>query len=1612
MSVNLEYGDIIKLFSSKDKLLSDSIYIISYIDPNRIVLNSPDRTELILERSGDGLVDKGIERIEILSRSEGKGFVKQRNFNVGDWLLLTFMDDRIFGVITRIEFDSIEVDSVDKKNYYFDFKYRGPIDNLAIKVGDKEELEKLYLKASDEGTDEPGEGDLGTDDEPGEGDLGTDDEPGEDDLGEDDDEISDDEIAFGDDVVITTLEEVSDEKKRYDIDSQVQDLSEKLKLSVRVKTFRNLNNIKKIVERFIQLREKYVKMQDNSDIPESYIMKGDEYKPMVEALHSHEYDVRWIVPVTRNNKKNIYIGQDADDINNLHQIAELTDETAINIDTLRFDSEVENKLTAYNNKINDYYVPFVEEEGGTCLGSVQIATNINVLVETSRGLLSTVVSNDQLVDSYRQEVVYMKGSNLCVNGFVIKSLRDAYVNSKYLLQTNILSKVVLSNFNENKQLSHETHTVSDVESDKAYENDSYLKDDLYVLSDKNTVNYRMFTNTLVPNTSILLEKIVEKIKHGYSLENILEHLEVFLINKDDITHTHIDTIYKVIETAMGEHMTNTNYIKEQCTKYQAINKIHNNRSAKKVELDDDIEMLYGTHHRGTSETITILLERGFELVSSDIVNKSKDLYMPNPTDKIDEIEEKIKGELEEKDKDELCTKITISKIYKSKQDLEQDNDRTDVTFDKELDKTFYDMFADKNFSGYSPEDKKRYLMENFGLSDIDAQRDLDTIELGKRNIIDGDIAILKKKRGKDFVVFIRRKNKWKKNNELTAKILEQIKKNAENITSVDSENDLCNLIGPCIYLENRCRDKNELQRERETEIIDKMVVNMKASLDKEEEVIVQELEDEIEVAKKMLDIKNKIEEYKKIDFQKISYGNEISGLDEIVKSPSERILNLIMGQGDIALQMKNIMKFKENYTIGGVLNHMYLCKETKLPLLPSFLIRLSIAYRENRYNEAVDEICKLQGEISNDGDKWVDKYSGYTIKRINLDTGEGFDDKGFAKVTREIIEKDEDDEDDDSIEIAVKYEEEKDDEEIDVVIDEEVSLEKWNTFLPHLMEFKPDKFKKLSDGYYKKRISEKLVNTDKITKIASKQYNLSLNINSNILERLEKTEPLLKKADGTPYSTNTCCRRSLGTTDFYSEDTILMGYLEKANNYQGMYDEFRDYNNTTMMLNVDNTRTQRGVYISDYSEETKYSAIIDYCKFNKGNTIFGNVTCFNISILDGSKTLEEKVERIRGIEGYTNLTLEKLSELLTKKFSKNKITISVEEPISSEEQFPEFLDKPLFSEIRKVFESGDVYENVIDLCGVKRTKLEEKFSGSTGEDATIYRLLFEENGLLGMILDNTTASPYSIDELINEDYGISGTNITSQQNNREFYTISAYKGYITTIIETMYNYIKMIENDQTSYSLLKREIKIPSNWPSSNDHKKIVTNIINKTNSERESKLSDLRDSEVGMDAGKNVSLKALLSICKTTPHTRDGLYSSKIVINLFRYYLLEMLLLMTDILDDTEYIVILEFSIEYLANIRLNKKKIVNYVENIKNKEKQQLVKELDELQSDQRISDNELRKYGLGRWAIGTSKGLTTFDEEVFAKEIENANNEFAENEANDMSMTPDDDDDISEN
>ena len=156
-----------------------------------------------------------------------------------------------------------------------------------------------------------------------------------------------------------------------------------------------------------------------------------------------------------------------------------------------------------------------------------------------------------------------------------------------------------------------------------------------------------------------------------------------------------------------------------------------------------------------------------------------------------------------------------------------------------------------------------------------------------------------------------------------------------------------------------------------------------------------------------IDLINNYREYK-YDYIKSALGNMIEQRDIII-SPHNKLLSLILNQADFVEKQENIIKFANQYTreaMDGEEPHFRYCIDTGIALLPTFLLELAEAFHAGTYLNTIERICKHQGQISDDGDAWVDKYSGFFIRPIEVSTDEGYSAEGFKLQTNFQVKED------------------------------------------------------------------------------------------------------------------------------------------------------------------------------------------------------------------------------------------------------------------------------------------------------------------------------------------------------------------------------------------------------------------------------------------------------------------------------------------------------------------------------------------------------------------------------------------------------------------------------
>jgi len=365
-------------------------------------------------------------------------------------------------------------------------------------------------------------------------------------------------------------------------------------------------------------------------------------------------------------------------------------------------------------------------------------------------------------------------------------------------------------------------------------------------------------------------------------------------------------------------------------------------------------------------------------------------------------------ESKESKEDELkdsndCESYLLSKKYDTIEELELDNDKL-IHFDAIYDKTFYSIIQEFENEKESMDYKQFFeflkdkIMESMNFTKRKALREAKAIIEEKREIIDGDYALLIDKKSNKNSIFIRKKNIW---------IVDE--KFKEDFY-IDSNKIFCDSKKDCILKDDKCISKDNLEEENLKKDIDKILENFESSYNLSIEEIKGKINDSYENAKKYLKKISKInKEYKEktnIFLTKIDDRIDLNN----IKSPNEKLKDIILSYPNIAKRQLLIKDFcikNTRHAIDDEGKYWLYCNKTGIKLLPIFILKLANVFDDKKeYLITLDSICADQGTISDDNSCWVDKYSGYIIKKIEFNNDEGYDESGYKLNTKEILEND------------------------------------------------------------------------------------------------------------------------------------------------------------------------------------------------------------------------------------------------------------------------------------------------------------------------------------------------------------------------------------------------------------------------------------------------------------------------------------------------------------------------------------------------------------------------------------------------------------------------------
>jgi hypothetical protein len=1089
-SVLLELGDIIKIIDPQNEVLNQNIFLIDYIDTNRLQLLNTDTFEKInLTRSEEGVLGNGtIEQLIILSRSPQKGYAKQNGLISGVFIDIHFGGDYpaiLSGEITNLENDMIEIRTIDSDTIYINFDYKGIPEDLPIELIEiREKPSKKITPPDDLEISEEMIEETSPKDSLQLSDLQSE----KDELEKIDIQvpitnvrnqlreflIKGDQIKFMEEELgpVAQFKDVDIEKERYSIETQLNDLLEDLLSNIPdfQRTNKVLNNIHTIIDRFKQLRTQF-SIFDQFENVESKLVFEANYKPLVKYFEEFKLNLYWILPIVKNIKKvyNIDISSSENETNDYINIHLNHDLNKINDIISAYKSNdfpnEQNKYSQLYSELNAYFTPFenvnTEEKG--FLIEKRVNANINCIVNNLEDMYSTVFSQNNLknrrflIQKYNLGLtkieptddgknvlsVPLTSSDIMTISSILTLPEPTIRFSKINLPcTTLLDKAHLNTIFLNYWEFLKTNTkiknifVEDLNQTILFNEKNYANNfKNYILNSNQPSSeetYKQFIQKIIPKTRIVFDLMKQFIKGKLSIVDVVGYLEPFLIYTDNITYKQFEDIANFIE---GQISTFNKELIEKSKLFFSIKNLKSNPVIKTSAYTIIYNIKSSTYQEEVFDGYDITVNEAEinytnseilkKLITTDnnryycsmiskqtiplmIPNEFNELYTeednPDKNKKLDEIKKE-------------CTTLKIAKSYENISELRNDDNIT-IYYDKRFDNTDYHILDsyENQLLNMTPEAFSGFLSKEIQyklkLSEGESFQLVETILTGHKKVQEGDHAfILGPNIEKDDEIdfYIRKNNTWVLDKEVSNEML-NIDKNIS-----------CNFKLNCIAENDKCGTMEMNKFELKQKLLKDMTNEFDTNYFKLQENLKQLIEKDFDYRGHIITQLRKLELIKILKYNDEKYNMTIN-FDEKkgdqLTSPNSKLLFLILMQGDFIKVQFDIIRFVQKFTrnpitVGmGPLNKkespawLY-CKETNLPLLPIFKYTLATEYVTNQsnYNIKLDLLISEIGKLSDDGNYWIDENSGWTIKKIEDDFEEGYDD-GFKVVSRSIIEGD------------------------------------------------------------------------------------------------------------------------------------------------------------------------------------------------------------------------------------------------------------------------------------------------------------------------------------------------------------------------------------------------------------------------------------------------------------------------------------------------------------------------------------------------------------------------------------------------------------------------------
>jgi len=878
------------------------------------------------------------------------------------------------------------------------------------------------------------------------------------------------DIIFGEELeTIQQIVELPEEERKYSVETQINDFMDELLSTIpnSKRTISVMSNIHRLLTRFKELREKYSVYDNYNNITDKK-KYGPSYKPLIEKLKNMDKNLEWLIP-TVSNTKFIYDEHEnptTDTItieNNRDSLANI--ENQLNqFHTSKLGGLRGNYKGTYNRVFNEMKYFDTNMDDPNAIYTTQVKGYIQGIVNNLENFYSGVYSHmkfsqedtgrkrffiqtyqlgeSQLVkkgqhskDAFIREQM-TPSDDIAIKSYVMLPHSVANHSKSTLPNTNILTRATIHQqpiylfklLHKNK---HVRSVVLDELSEELdfKENENYLKAIQEFSVNMNNLQeepnvYEKYLQTFIPKTKQLLTMVRNTIKNKHSFVEIVDGLEPFSIYPEHITYSQYQEIRHIINeriTALKQkYATSSNdvlSIREQ----NIIPKLSSNSFMQLfMNKPDFLEEFYTTYFMNADKSYSSseIFSRLFNEDNMKLFTLFITAMLISLVTSSDILNNLYPGEIEEERESNPfnsdCGKKYIAKKYTSLDDLNEDNNKDTLFFDKDYDLTPYHLLEkykeDRATKG--EELFKEFLVtvlhEKHGIPRDDAPTMANNLLSNKLPVEDGHYAMLETSEddtedtSKNRTYYIRKKDNWIADNTINESAF------------IDTATLFCNISKECFFDKKKelCEGLSDtdirLRNESKQALLDEFDKRLRVSVQEMEANMNQDINQLLRTIRTQRIIRE-INLYTANNIAK-ELGKQATKNDTL-ESPHTKLLQLILGQSDFVKKQQDIVNFIAKHGRSAIplreeSNYWFYCKDTNTQLLPTSLYELANAFLVGSYLEKLEELRVSQGVESDDGDAIVDKHSGVILCKKDFNIEEGYDEQGFRIVTRDIIEED------------------------------------------------------------------------------------------------------------------------------------------------------------------------------------------------------------------------------------------------------------------------------------------------------------------------------------------------------------------------------------------------------------------------------------------------------------------------------------------------------------------------------------------------------------------------------------------------------------------------------